>query len=122
MMYYLVSEHANVERRIVTEEHPTVQMHLKDSNRGWDAERIIKWLWGIEKKSENLVDLIEKGDLIAFDYMDTGVIDIANVSIYKHKDGEIDIYTRGYLHDNNKIQAIYKPNSKGDYIKVWERE
>jgi hypothetical protein len=120
-MYYLVGEHANVDRRIVTEEHPTVQMHLKESN--WDAERIIKWMWGIEKKSENLYDLIEEGDLIAFDYMNTGVIDIEKVVfIYKQRDGEVYISTRGYLHNNEKIQAIYKLNSKGDYIKVWERD
>ncbi len=121
-MYYLVGKYANVDRRIVTEEHPTVQMHLKDTNRNWDAERIIKWMWGIEKKSENLYDLIEEGDLIAFEYMNTKHIDIAKVVfIYKHRDGEVDISTRGYLHNNEKIQAIYKPNSKGDYIKVWER-
>lgn len=75
------------------------------------------------KKSENVFDLIEVGDLIAFKYMDTETIDIAKVvHIYQFKDGDIDIATRGYIHSTEKIQAIYKPNSKGDYIKAWEKE
>ena len=75
------------------------------------------------KKSENVFDLIEVGDLIAFKYMDTEDIDIAKVvHIYQFKDGDIDIATRGYIHSTEKIQAIYKPNSKGDYIKAWEKE
>lgn len=77
----------------------------------------------IIKESDNVFDLIEVGDLIAFKYMNTGIIDIANVGyIYKYKDGDIDISTRGYVHRLDKITAIYKPNSKGDYIKVWEKE
>lgn len=76
----------------------------------------------IIKKSENVFDLIEVGDLIAFEHVGTKHIDIAKVCyIYQRKDGDIDILTIGYLHENEKIQAIYKPNSKGDYIKVWER-
>lgn len=76
-----------------------------------------------KKQSENIYDLIEVGDLIAFKYMDTEAIDIAKVvHIYQFKDGDIDIATRGYIHSTEKIQAIYKPNSKGDYIKVWEKE
>ena len=77
----------------------------------------------IIKQSDNVLDLIEVGDLIAFEYMDTGVIDIAKVvHIYKYKNGDIDISTIGYVHANEKIQAIYKQNVNGDYIKVWEKE
>lgn len=124
MMYYLVSEHANVERRIVTEEHPTVQMHLKESN--WDAEKIIKWMWGIENKSENLVDLIEGGDLIQHIYVDypkpqSAISQVKNTDV----DGvfiiSVDILHNHYNVHEDDILAIYKPNSKGDYIKVWER-
>ena len=110
MMYYLVGEHANVERRIVTEEHPTVQMHLKDTNRNWDAEKIIKWMWGIEKKSENLFDLIEDGDLVQWGE--------ANNIIKIEFNNTINIFD--LLKENNSINAIYKPNSKGDYIKLCE--
>ena len=75
----------------------------------------------IKAQSDNVLDLIEVGDLIAFEYMDTGVIDIAKVvHIYKYKNGDIDISTIGYVHANEKIQAIYKPNANGDYIKVWD--
>ena len=82
----------------------------------------IRTISRVVKKSENVFDLIDAGDLIAFEYMDTKHIDIEKVSsIYQRKDGDIDISTRGYVHSNEKIQAIYKANSKGDYIKVWER-
>lgn len=115
MMYYLVGEHANVERRIVTEEHPVVQMHLKDTNRNWDAEKIIKWMWGIEKKSDNVYDLIEEGDLVQWG-------DMKDIMKVNNRD---DIFCKSVFKTfkNDKlITAIYKPNSKGDYIKVWERE
>ena len=85
----------------------------------------IRTISKVIKKSENVFDLIEVGDLFAFKYkyMDTEAIDIAKVvHIYRYKDGDIDIATRGYVHATEKIQAIYKPNSKGDYIKVWEKE
>ena len=83
----------------------------------------IRTISRVIKKSENVFDLIEVGDLIAFKYMDTETIDIAKVvHIYQFKDGDIDIATRGYIHSTEKIQAIYKPNSKGDYIKAWEKE
>ena len=118
MMYYLVSEHANVDRRIVTEEHPTVKMHLKDTNRNWDAERIIKWMWGIEKKSENLVDLIEVGDLVRYDDEFLGAFPLRQAYLNY---GELQLLD-GVDIKSLSIMEIYKPNSKGDYIKVWERE
>ena len=126
MMYYLVSEHANVERRIVTEEHPTVQMHLKDANRGWDAERIIKWMWGIEKKSENICELIEDGDLIQHIYVDyprpqSAISQVKSADVDTVFIISVDILHSHYSVHENDILAIYKPNSKGDYIKVWER-
>ena len=73
------------------------------------------------KKSENIFDLIEKGDLIAFQYKDTVIRDIETVThVYKYSD-KIDVYTSIGLHNNDKIEIIYKPNSKGDYFIVWER-
>lgn len=120
-MYYLVGEHANVDRRIVTEEHPTVQMHIKeDIELGVTPrtpERIIKWMWGIKKKSENLYDLIEVGDLIRYDDEFLGAFPLREVYL---EYGELQLLDGTGIKFLN-ITAIYKPNSKGDYIKVWER-
>jgi hypothetical protein len=55
-MYYLVNEKADIKYRIVSDQHPAVQMHLRESDPGWDADRIIKWMWGYEKKAESAFD------------------------------------------------------------------
>lgn len=68
----------------------------------------------IIKRSDDILDLIEVGDLVKRIYK--GEIEILDVNkIYldnlKHPD---------FVFLKNQIQAIYKSNSKGDYIKVWE--
>lgn len=120
-MYYLVGKNANIGRRIVTENHPDVQMHIKEAiELGVTPrvpEEIIKWMWGIEKKSDNVFDLIEVGDLIeCANYHFTYVNEVIDI--------EADVMFRGVenLVLSYNILAIYKPNSKGDYIKVWECE
>lgn len=79
----------------------------------------------VELQSENVLDLIEEGDLVKLDKTLNQVITIL-------KEGKKTIFEIGdkkwfsfkeinnYL--NNNRLAIYKPNSKGDYIKVWEKE
>lgn len=67
------------------------------------------------RQSENVFDLIEKGDLIKLDY-----------SNYPYNEDSfyirfVDDMTFKGIHCNEDIIiAIYKTNSKGDYIKVWE--
>lgn len=71
----------------------------------------------VVKKSENVFDLIEKGDLIKLDY-----------SSYPYSEDSFyirfvdDMTFKGIHYNEDVIVAIYKPNSKGDYIKVWERD
>lgn len=120
-MYYLVGKNADVDKRIVTENHPVVQMHIKEAiELGVTPrvpEEIIKWMWGIEKKSDNVFDLIEVGDLVK-----TGIGKIFDVrKPYIDKGLAIIPFHILFLNKIN-ITAIYKPNSKGDYIKVWECE
>lgn len=104
-MYYLVNKYADVDRRIVTEKHNIVQAHLKEADEGWDAERIITWLWGIDKKSENVFDLLEVGDVVRYDIHFI----------------EVDDNNRDVL-DEQYISKIYKPNYKGGYDLAWERD
>lgn len=121
-MYYLLDEKCNLGFKIITEENYYIQRHLQESDVGWDADRLIKWMFGYKNKSENLFELIEVGDLIAFNYNNNS-IDIVSVRfVDKNLEGTINILSRGYSHELDKIVAIYKPNSKGNYIKVWERD
>ena len=74
----------------------------------------------IKKQSENVFDLIEKGDLVKEKriWCSEEVDVIANVC---SKDDELIHCFHSTLCESN-VYAIYKPNANGDYIKVWERK
>ena len=65
----------------------------------------------IKKQSENVFDLIDwKNDLVRVNDRFYGCDVMSKVR-------------RQILEENNYlIDAIYKPNSNGDYIKVWEKK
>lgn len=77
----------------------------------------------IVKQSEEVFELIEEGDLVAFNY-NKDSIDVVSVrSVDKDPDdGSIQILSRGYAHDLDAIIAIYKLDSKGNYMKVWQKD
>lgn len=79
-----------------------------------------KFLGSIKKQSENVWDLIENGDLLKIKQPKDSE---EKYSFGEYKEPETTNYA-SYIKDAfpNKILAIYKPNSNGDYIKVWERE
>ena len=66
----------------------------------------------VVKQSENVFDLIEEGDLVGYGGK--------RVDQVFRKYGKHLVETFMYMNANNQIKTIYKPNSKGDYIKVWE--
>ena len=78
----------------------------------------------IKKQSENVFDLIEKGDLVRC------LNDIYEIKhVYYNNDGVFQYVTSGcgicfpsWKNFLKELNAIYKPNSKGDYIKVWEKK
>ena len=118
-MYYLTCRTANIGRKIITEEHPIVQRQLKNSD--WDAEKVIKWLWGIEKKSDNILDLIEPGDLVK--YKDSVM------EVNKHNEILINCGTDFFeewcinnpLNQQN-IYELYKKNKDNVYDLVWKKD
>ena len=63
-----------------------------------------------------VVDLIEVGDLIRYNDEFLGAFPLREV--YLH-DGELQLLDEINIKFLDII-AIYKPNEKGDYIKVWE--
>lgn len=78
----------------------------------------------VKKQSNNVLDLIEKGDLIKCCKYDfdgkTNEYDIHNVDAIDEEGVIIMSYTVAVRFKD--IYAIYKPDDKGNYIKVWERE
>ena len=76
----------------------------------------------IKKQSNNVIDLIEVGDLIKHNqkFDEEKFEKILGKRIWL---GVEWLETNDfYSIDGCSIIAIYKPNSKGDYIKVWEKE
>ena len=68
-----------------------------------------KSLGEIKKQSENVYDLIEQNDLIKIKMIDTfSILEVCSIN--------------GGVNGMKHIIAIYKPNKKGDYIKVWEKK
>ena len=74
----------------------------------------------IKNQSENVCDLIEVGDLVAQKKI-FGYEEIYNVSLVWGKDDKL-IKCFYCTMFEDKVVTIYKPNSKGDYIKVWEKK
>ena len=74
----------------------------------------------IKKQSENVFDLIEKGDLITEKriWCNEEIYVIANV--WSKEDKLIHCF-HSTLFDND-VYAIYKPDENGNYIKVWEKK
>lgn len=74
-----------------------------------NGKRIYFDQYYILKKSENVFDFIDRDN----DLLKISVLDTSNVLAAKSINGN--------FRDMDNILAIYKPNKKGDYIKVWER-
>lgn len=76
----------------------------------------IACLGKIKKQSENVIELIEVGDLIIGSCKEVLIV---RENLYDDKEIlGLDSLVIGY----EEITAIYKPNSRGDYIKVWEKK
>ena len=75
----------------------------------------------IKNQSENVFELIEIGDLIKDD---DRVYEVRKISDGKDYDGRKSAISQPcmFKHWEWEIEAIFKPDDKGNYIKVWERE
>ena len=89
---------------------------------------IITQTFDIKKQSENVFDLIEEGDLIRCDRCD-GIFEVSDIDLFDEYDKEIYDCDKSFIsypanaqHLENEISAIYKPDEKGNYIKVWEKK
>lgn len=67
----------------------------------------------IKKQSENVYDLIDlENDIVKYKFREEDIIS-------KAVDASLSYIIGSYPED---VIAIYKPNSNGDYIKVWEKK
>ena len=126
-MFYLLEDNRiidtskalhNVDEIIIEENENEKYLYLV----GWLGKH---FCGKIKNQSENVLDLIEKGDLVRC------LNDIYEIKCVYHTDDSFvtDFVTSGcgicfpswgkFLKEFN---AIYKPDRKGNYIKVWERK
>ena len=103
--------------------------YLLEDNRIIDSNEYFKYAYAykngityynvtIKKQSENVYDLIEVGDLITEKRRWCGEEIYVTANVCSKEDELIHCF-RSTLFEHD-VYAIYKPNSKGDYIKVWE--
>lgn len=88
--------------------------HLRAKDRIGKSYQVFKYD-KIINRSENVFDLIDwNNDLVRLTFKDRESF-IAHCKINKSE------FNDGF-YDVEWISAIYKPDKKGNYIKVWERE
>lgn len=87
---------------------------------------IITQTFDIKKQSQNVYDLIEVGDLIKCERCN-GIFEVSDINLFDEDDKERYACDKSFIsypanpnHLENAISAIYKPDSEGNYIKVWE--
>ena len=98
-------------------QNPSKKLELHIIGKRKDDSKYIYANEGIvENQSKNVFDLIEVGDLIKinFDTTDPTIIDVT------YKESHFSTIAIKYYPET--ILSIYKPNEKGDYIKVWEKK
>ena len=83
---------------LISEKDKTIILHCPDPR---DRKK-----YQIKKQSENVYDLIEEGDLVK-----TKLLEDFNL---------LEIVTNEGVFERKHITIIYKPDEKGNYIKVWE--
>jgi hypothetical protein len=114
------------ESEIEIYQNPTKKLELHIVGKCKDGSKYIYANEGIvELQSENVIDLIEEGDLVKLDKTLNQVITIlkeGKKTIFEIGDNKWFSFKEINNYLNNNRLAIYKPNPKGDYIKVWEKE
>lgn len=102
-MYYLLEDNRIIDSNDIR--HFEEDGYLKTLDAFLEE---IKVIGKIKKQSENVYDFIDwEQDLVRVD---------DNIFCCKY------FYSKEEYLTNKWFNAIYKPNSKGDYIKVWENK
>ena len=108
----------NVDEIIIEEDENEKYLYLV----GWLGKH---FCGKIKKQSENVFELIEEEDLVKLDKTLNQVITILKEdkrTIFEIGDNKWFSFKELNNYLNNNRLAIYKPDDKGNYIKVWERK
>lgn len=133
-MYYLLEDNRRINRIIDSENlrkdlsdgtllDPVFDIKEEKNKVHYYFEGLHLVTLKIIKQSENVLDLIEVGDLVKLDKTLNQVITILKEdkrTIFEIGDNKWFSFKELNNYLNNNLLAIYKPNSNGNYIKVWE--
>lgn len=132
-MFYLLEDNRIIDSEQYIENLLSPLIVGKDTEKGYEYLYFINedqayYLGKVKKQSKNVFDLVEVGDLIKCDRCD-GVFEVSDINLFDEEDKEIYECDKSFIsypadeeHLETEISTIYKPNSKGDYIKVWEKK
>lgn len=131
-MYYLVRDYYDETKKKIFSDKDDIEEYIDEYDNSKELLLVYNWEKGMYndtrngkriyfdqyfmlKKSENVFDLIEVGDLVKVED-GTFIVSMKNDRVFVIKINEGQKVRR-----LTSIKAIYKPNKNGDYIKVWER-
>lgn len=86
----------------------------------WLCNKYNYCLGKIKKQSENVYDLIEFGDLLFLPFY-CGDMLISRFDTFESYENNL-FYCWIHTVREKEIYAIYKPDSEGNFIKVWEKK
>lgn len=131
VMYFLLKEDICGDLKIINSKDYKIEKYINDydnqemllvyeeDGRYRDIEDFNQYY--IIKQSENVYDLIEVGDLIEDDYC---IYQVSDITYKGYSDNRRSFVSQpaDFKHHEWNITAIYKQDSKENYIKVWRKE
>ena len=126
-MYYLIVGANEIRKGEIIEDKGD-WVKLKDENFDY-SHRIDKWTpvakIDIKKQSENLLDLVDVGDLIEQFWEEEKSLGVNGrwiEQVHEKNNEYFGTFAWRITIDDNDIKAIYKPDKDGNYIKVFNRK
>lgn len=120
-MYYLLEDNRIVDRLSIREDLDLpfeVDFYVQKDEIVLTINHIYFEHISIIKKAENVYDLIENGDLLKYKDRFDGIVCLDIVKEVDAKLKTIQLTTN--LIKYHEVISFYKPDSSGNYIKVWE--
>lgn len=125
-MYYLLEDNRIIDSNNIENEDSNYKVKngklqfLLGVNISNEGTKYIYRDVNVKKQSENVFDLIEKGDVVNYNgnLYEVKKFEIERKIVYM--DTALGICMPSVTRFMELLNAIYKPDAKGNYIKVWE--